>query len=45
MGSPWVVNWLGERDRQDLLTITRCLMVITTIITITLSQAWYRCNF
>lgn len=38
MGSPWIVNWLGERDRQDLLTITRCLMSITIITsTITLS--------
>ena len=23
MGSPWMMQWLGERDRQDLQTITR----------------------
>ena len=23
MGSPWMMQWLGERDRQDLVTITR----------------------
>ena len=23
LGSPWLINWLGEREGQDLVTITR----------------------
>ena len=34
VGSPWIINWLGEKERQGLVTVTR-LVYITVIPIVT----------
>ena len=46
LGSPWIINWLGERERQGLVTVTRSvyITVIPIVIDTVFPKAGDRCH-